>query len=45
VVVVRARRWSYRITYELREAELWVLYLYPSWYPLTHPGMAETDDE
>jgi hypothetical protein len=44
-VVVRARRWSYRITYELHDEELWVLYLYPSWYPLTHPDMAVSDDD
>ena len=36
-VVVRSRRWSYRITYDLRDGDLWVRYLYPSWYPLTHP--------
>ena len=36
MVVVRARRWTYRITYEVRSDELVVLYLYPSWYPPTH---------
>jgi hypothetical protein len=39
-VVVRARRWAYRITSTLRDDVLWVRYLYPSWYPLTHPGLA-----
>jgi hypothetical protein len=36
-IVVRARRWSYRVTYEPRGDVLWVLYVLPSWYPLTHP--------
>jgi len=44
-VVVRARRWAYRITYTLREDTVWVRYLYPSWYPLTHPGLARTGDD
>jgi hypothetical protein len=45
IVVVRARRWSYRITYTVRGEVLWVRYLYPSWYPLTHPGLAQPDDD
>ena len=44
-VVVRARRWAYRITYSLRDSEIWVRYLYPSWYPLTHPGLARRSDD
>lgn len=44
-VVVRARRWAYRITYTLRDDVIWIRYLYPSWYPLTHPGLAERDDD
>lgn len=44
IVVVRARRWSYRVTYSLRGDVVWVRYLYPSWYPLTHPGLAGPDD-
>jgi hypothetical protein len=44
-VVVRARRWSYRITYTLQRDELWVRYLFPSWYPLTHPGLAGPADD
>jgi hypothetical protein len=46
-VVVKVRRWFYRITYELRGDELWVRYLYPSWVPLTHPALAilPPDDE
>ena len=45
-VVVRARRWAYRITYTIQGEALWVRYLYPSWYPLTHPGLVEpVDDE
>ena len=46
-VVVKVRRWSYRITYELRDDEIWVLYLYPSSQPLTHSAIAATplDDE
>jgi len=44
-VVVRARRWAYRITYTLRGGVIWVRYLYPSWYPLTHPGLARRDDD
>jgi hypothetical protein len=39
-VVVRSRRWAYRSTYEIREDELVVFYLYPSWYPSTHPDLA-----
>jgi hypothetical protein len=39
-VVIRARRWSYRITYDVVGDEVWVRYLYPSWYPMTHPGIA-----
>ena len=39
-VVVRARRWSYRITYTVATGELWILYVHPSWYPMTHPGLA-----
>ena len=44
-VVVRARRWAYRITYTLRNDAIWVRYLYPAWYPLTHPGLARRDDD
>jgi len=44
-VVVRARRWSYRITYTLQRRELWVRSLHPSWYPLTHPGLVDPVDE
>lgn len=44
-VVVRARRWSYRITYTLQRQELWVRSLHPSWYPLTHPGFADPVDD
>jgi mRNA-degrading endonuclease RelE of RelBE toxin-antitoxin system len=37
-VVVRARRWSYRLTYQLDgDSAIWVHYLYPSSYPPTHP--------
>jgi mRNA-degrading endonuclease RelE of RelBE toxin-antitoxin system len=45
LVVVRARRWSYRITYEIRTGEIVIYYLYPSWYPATHPDLAARDDE
>jgi mRNA-degrading endonuclease RelE of RelBE toxin-antitoxin system len=44
-VVVRARRWAYRITYTMRDDTIWVRYLYPSWYPLTHPGLARRDED
>jgi mRNA-degrading endonuclease RelE of RelBE toxin-antitoxin system len=40
LIVVRARRWSYRITYEIRPNQVVVFYLYPSWYPSTHPDLA-----
>jgi len=40
LVVVQARRWSYRITYEVRGDVLWVRYVYPSWHPATHPDLA-----
>jgi hypothetical protein len=43
--VVRARRWRYRITYEIRGDQLVVFYLYPSWYPTTHPDLAGTPGE
>lgn len=39
-IVVRSRRWSYRVTYELHGDVLWVLYLFPSWYPMTHPDLS-----
>lgn len=38
-VVLRTRRWSYRITYDLQGEDLWIRYVYPSWYPLTHPDL------
>ncbi len=48
-VVVRARRWTYRLTYEIDAAgdALWVHYLYPSSYPPTHPdfGRRRPEDE
>jgi len=47
-VVVRPRRWSYRVTYELRQDELVVLYLYHGVYPVTHldlASMADHDDQ
>lgn len=40
LVVIRARRWTYRITYEIRSDEVVIFYLYPSWYPATHPDLA-----
>jgi hypothetical protein len=43
--VVRARRWAYRTTYTLHDDVLWVRYLFPSCYPLTHPGLAHRDDD
>ena len=36
VVIVRARRWTYRLTYEVLDGELWVYYVAPAWYPPTH---------
>jgi hypothetical protein len=44
-VIVQARRWSYRITYEVRGEVLWIRYLYPSWHPATHPDLADRDDD
>jgi mRNA-degrading endonuclease RelE of RelBE toxin-antitoxin system len=48
-VVVRARRWSYRVTYEIDDdgGVLWVHYLYPSSYPPTHPdfGRRRPDED
>ena len=38
--MVRARRWTYRITYEIRASEVVIFYVYPSWYPATHPDLA-----
>ena len=31
------------MTYTVRGEVLWVRYLYPSWYPLTHPGLADPE--
>jgi hypothetical protein len=45
IVVLRARRWTYRLTYEIRGEEVQVLYLYPSWYPLTHPDIVAIPDD
>lgn len=39
-VVVRARRWSYRVTYGIERNVVWIYYFYPSWYPATHPDLA-----
>jgi mRNA-degrading endonuclease RelE of RelBE toxin-antitoxin system len=39
-VVVKARRWSYRVTYGIEGDAVWIYYFYPSWYPATHPGLA-----
>lgn len=38
-IVVRARRWSYRLTYEIGDGDgaIFVHYLYPSSYPPAHP--------
>jgi len=44
-IVVRARRWSYRVTYELRGHELWVLFIAPSWYPVTHADLGSADED
>lgn len=46
-IVVRARRWSYRLTYELadEDAAIWVHYLYPSSYPPTHPDFGRRRSE
>jgi hypothetical protein len=43
-VVVRRRRWTYRITYTIKGDVLWVRYFYPSWYPMTHPDLAGGSD-
>lgn len=45
IVVVRARRWAYRVTYEIRSGELVVMYLYPSGYPATHLDLARMPAE
>jgi mRNA-degrading endonuclease RelE of RelBE toxin-antitoxin system len=46
-VVVKARRWSYRLTYGIAGDAVWIYFLYPSWYPPTHPGIAggRTDED
>lgn len=44
-VVVRAKRWAYRLTYTLHGDALWVRYVYPSWYPMTHPDLARRGDD
>ena len=35
---------TYRITYTVRGDVIWLRYLYPSWYPLTHPGLTRRDE-
>lgn len=40
VIVVKLRRWSYRITYEIRGEAIVVYFLHPSWYPATHLDLA-----
>jgi mRNA-degrading endonuclease RelE of RelBE toxin-antitoxin system len=37
LVVVRSRRWAYRITYAITDDNIFVYYVFPSWYPATHP--------
>jgi mRNA-degrading endonuclease RelE of RelBE toxin-antitoxin system len=37
-VVVHARRWSYRITYESRGNEIWILLIHAPWYA---PSLAD----
>jgi len=46
-VVVRAHRWSYRVTYEPGDDDgtLWVHHLYPSSYPPTHPDSGRRRSE
>jgi len=34
-VVVSPRRWSYRVTYEIRGDEIWVLLVHPPWHEVT----------
>jgi mRNA-degrading endonuclease RelE of RelBE toxin-antitoxin system len=33
-VVVRARRWSYRVIYDVRDEVVWIRFIYPSSHPL-----------
>jgi hypothetical protein len=47
-VVVRARRWSYRVTYEVGVSQVFIYFVHPSWYPTTHADLARAladDDE
>lgn len=39
-VIVRPRRWSYRVTYELRGDVLWILSIVESWKPVGRPSRA-----
>lgn len=39
-VIVKARRWSYRVTYGIAGDVVWIHYLLPSWHPATHPNPA-----
>jgi mRNA-degrading endonuclease RelE of RelBE toxin-antitoxin system len=39
-VVVRSRRWVYRVTYDVVGDDVWVRYLHPSWYPMAHATIA-----
>lgn len=43
-VVVRARRWSYRVIYDILADVVWVRFIVPSSYPLTHPDLVRSDD-
>jgi mRNA-degrading endonuclease RelE of RelBE toxin-antitoxin system len=43
-VVVRRRRWSYRVTYEIRADVLLVLLLAPSSFPVTHADLGDVTE-
>lgn len=44
-VVVQPRRWSYRITYEVRDDGIWILLLHPPWRVVTRADLTPPDDE
>jgi hypothetical protein len=39
--VVRARRWSYRVTYEIVGEDIWIYFIHPSSLPVTHSDLAD----
>ena len=39
-VVVRVRRWTYRVIYDVDPTTVWIRFIVPSSFPLTHSALA-----